>query len=187
MIQKPFNGVEIGSDSYIVYLDKESGNVPFIRTSDIVNYSVDLYPDYYADYEEYNGVKNKPEAGDVIFTKDGKVGATAMIMENDVCILSSGIEILRLNSFAKELGVTPEYLFLNLKTKEIGYYEAIKRTVVASTIPHLRPEKMKEMEIPILSKDKIEKLTELVRKAFDLKNQRTPLLFESDEIFAKSF
>lgn len=187
LIQKPFNGIEVGSENYIDYLDKEDGNVPFIRTSDIVNYSVDLYPDFYADYSEYDSMKNKIKEGDVIFTKDGKVGATGLIMKNDICILSSGIEILRLNQDAIDLGLTPEYLFIVLKTKEVGYYEAIRRTVVASTIPHLRPEKMKEMEIPILSKEQIAKITELVKKAYDLKDKRTPLLFENDRIFSKAF
>ena len=76
---------------------------------------------------------------------------------------------------------------LVLSIKEIGYYEAIKRTVVASTIPHLRPERLREIEIPIIQNDKIIEITKLVREAFDLKNKRKPILKESDELFESYF
>lgn len=147
----------------------------------------DLYPDFYVPFELAKEITKVPQKNDVIFTKDGKIGAVAMITENDNCILSSGVEILRLNGSGKNYGITPEYLFLVLSIKEIGYYEAIKRTVVASTIPHLRPERLREIEIPIIQNDKIIEITKLVREAFDLKNKRKPILKENDKMFESYF
>ena len=187
ILSESFHGIEVGSDNYNEYLDKEKTDIPFIRTSDIVNNTVDLYPDFYVSEDIYNGIKLQVKNKDVIFTKDGKIGAIGMIMENDRCILSSGIQVLRINEYAKQKGITQEYLFMVLSIKEIGYYEAIRRTVVASTIPHLRPERMKDMIIPIIKKEKIELITKCVSEAFNYKNQRLPLLRENDEIFENAF
>ncbi len=187
ILSETFHGIEVGSDNYNEYLDKEKTDIPFIRTSDIVNNTVDLYPDFYVSEEIYDNIKQTIQDKDVIFTKDGKIGAVGMIMKNDKCILSSGIQVMRINEYASKKGITQEYLFLVLSVKEIGYYEAIRRTVVASTIPHLRPERMKEMIIPIVAKQKIEQITKCVSEAFEYKNQRIPLLKENDEIFENAF
>lgn len=187
ILSETFHGIEVGSSNYNEYLDKEKTDIPFIRTSDIVNNTVDLYPDFYVSKDIYDIVNQTIKEKDVIFTKDGKIGAVGMIMENDKCILSSGIQIMRINEYAKQKGITQEYLFMVLSIKEIGYYEAIRRTVVASTIPHLRPERMKDMIIPIVSKEKIELITKCVSEAFNYKNQRIPLLKENDEIIENAF
>lgn len=181
------HGVEVGSENYNEYIDKSANDIPFIRTSDLVNYEVDLYPDFYVAKEIYDGIKNLPKKNDVLLTKDGKIGATAMITGNDLCIISSGTQMIRLNEYGKKLGLSQEYLFVVLSVKEVGYYEALKRTVVAATIPHLRPERMKEIEIPILDKKNIDKISKLVSDAFELKNQRKPLLKENDLLFETYF
>ena len=89
-----------------------------------------------------------------------------MITESDRVILSSGIERIRLNEEGKKLGFTQEYLFVALNTPEVGRYGAIRRTVVASTIPHLRVERLKDIEIPVEDSESIEKITVLVKKEF---------------------
>lgn len=181
------HGVEVGSENYKEYIEKSIDDVPFIRTSDLVNNEVDLYPDFYASQDVYKEIKKLPRNKDVLFTKDGKIGAVGMITKNDQCIISSGTQMIRLNSEGIRLGLTQEYLFIALSIKEIGYYEALKRTVVAATIPHLRPERMKEIPIPILDKNVIDEITEIVSKAFELKDKRKPLLKENDMIFERYF
>lgn len=124
---------------------------------------------------------------DVIFTKDGKIGCVGLITDADDVVLSSGIEILRVKESAKKEGITPEYLFTALSIPEIGRYGAIRRTVVASTIPHLREERLKDIEIPILDKELMKIITELVKEAFILKTQRKILLKENERILEKYF
>lgn len=184
-VSTSFHGVEVGSCNYNGYLEKEKNDKPFIRTSDLVNYEVDLYPDFFVDNSIFQEISSLPQPGDVLFTKDGKIGATAMITSYDECLVSSGVQIIRVNEEGIKLNLTNEYLFLILSIHEIGYYEALRRTVYASTIPHLRPEKLKDIPIPILSNNIIEKITLLVKEAFDLKNQRKPLLKNNDSIFEK--
>lgn len=174
-------GDEVGSDTYIGYLDIRKTDVPFVRTTDIVNYEIDQYPDFFIPEEIYNDLGQDFQNGDVLFTKDGKIGMVGMITENDKAIISSGFVGLHLKNMAKEFGITPEYLFLVLSIKEIGIYGSKRRTVVASTIPHLREERLKEIEIPILDKGTISEITSLVRQAFKLKDEKKRLIAEVRE------
>ena len=111
-------GNEVGSNNYNKYLDKKDNDVPFIRTSDLVNYEVDQFPDFYIPKEIYRDLNQDVEVGDILFTKDGKVGMSAMITENDISIIASGIVRLRLKVEAKQYNLTPEYLFIVLSFPE---------------------------------------------------------------------
>lgn len=174
-------GDEVGSDNYNKYLDKKDSDIPFIRTSDLVNYEVDQFPDFYIPEEIYQELMQDVKAGDVLFTKDGKIGMSAMITKNDKSIIASGMVRLRLKSEAKKYNLTPEYLFIVLSLKETGFYPAIRRTVIASTIPHLREERLREIEIPILDKNSIDEITKLVKEAFELKDEKKKLIKEVRE------
>ena len=174
-------GDEVGSANYNKYLDKKDSDIPFIRTSDLVNYEVDQFPDFYIPEEIYQELKQDIKAGDVLFTKDGKIGMSAMITKNDKAIIASGMVRLRLKAEAKKYNLTPEYLFVVLSLKETGLYPAIRRTVIASTIPHLREERLKEFEIPILDKNSIDEITRLVKEAFELKDEKKRLIKEARE------
>lgn len=166
-----YKGDEVGSDNYIDYLDKRSNDVPFVRTSDIVNNEIDHFPDYFVPCETYDDISQNLQTGDILFTKDGKIGVVGMITECDKAIVSSGVAILRVNP-DNTYGVTPEYIFTALSIKEIGAYGAARRTVVATTIPHLRDERLLDIDIPIPSKEIIEQITLLVSEAFKYKNTK---------------
>jgi len=171
-------GDEVGSNNYNKYLDKKDSDVQFIRTSDLVNYEIDQFPDFYIPEEIYQELGQDVKDEDVLFTKDGKIGMSAMITKNDKAIIASGIARLRLKTEANKYNLTPEYLFIVLSLKETGLFPAIRRTVVASTIPHLREERLKEFEIPVLDKNSINEITELVKEAFKLKDEKKKLIKE---------
>lgn len=175
------NGDEVGSDKYNKYLDQKDSDIPFIRTSDLVNYEVDQFSDYYIPKEIYQELKQDIKVGDVLFTKDGKIGMTGMVTKNDNVIIASGISSLRLKTEAKKYNLTQEYLFLLLSLKETGLYPAIRRTVIASTLPHLREERLREFEIPILEKNSIDEITKLAKEAFELKDEKKKLIKEVGE------
>ena len=132
-------------------------------------------------------IKQNVKVNDIIFTKDGKIGCVGLITGADNVILSSGIGILRVKESARKEGITPEYLFTALSIPEIGRYAAIRRTVVASTIPHLREERLKDIEIPIIDEGLMKSITELVKEAFALKAQRKVFLKKNEQIFEKWF
>lgn len=158
-------GDEVGAENYKNYLDKDSDDIPFIRTSDIVNYEVDNYPDYYVSENMFNKINQDVKEGDILFTKDGKISVTAMLLNTNRCILSSGIARLRVKN-----KISPFYLFIALSLKEIGTYQAYQRTVVASTIPHLHEDRLRDFEIPLLPCKHMDEIDGLVREAFKLKN-----------------
>lgn len=82
----------------------------------------------------------------------------------------------------EKIYITPEYLFALLSNKWTGYFQAIRNTVIAATIPHLRENRLENFEIPILEKDIIDKITKIVKKSFELKNESKKLDKEMTEI-----
>lgn len=172
-------GDEPGSDKYIEYLEAKQSDIPFIRTTDIVNHECDLFPDFFILKEFSNELNQDIKSGDILFTKDGKIGETGMLTEYDKALISSGISRIRLKEEAiKKHKLTSEYLFACLSGKETGYYPAIRRTVVGTTIPHLREERMRHILIPILKEEQIKTITEKIKKAFALKAERKKLINE---------
>ena len=169
-------GDEVGSDNYIDFFDRQDTDIPFLRTGDLVNFSVNQIPDKFVDINIYNELQQDLQPNDILFTKDGKIGITAMITQNDKVIISSGISRIRVKQEAiDEYGITPEYLFVVLSNKWTGYFQAIRNTIIAATIPHLRENNLRNFNIPILDKKIINNITEIVKKSFKLKNESNKL------------
>lgn len=176
-------GVEIGSANYIDFLFKKSTDIPFIRTSDLVNYTINRTADLYLDKELLKSINFEPKEKDILFTKDGKVGMLAFVSSNISFLISSGVVRLRLKNKSilevKEkysLSITPEFIFSLLLTKEIGMYQSLRRTVVATTIPHLNLERLKDIEIPLFSQDEINEITEKVQEVVLLDDKKINLI-----------
>lgn len=176
------SGNEVGSEEYINYVDRKETDVPFIRTSDIVNFEIDQYPDFYIPNEIYEDLSQDLRPTDILFTKDGKIGMVGMITSFDKCIISSGFVSLRVSDYAIQNSVSPEYIFIALSMKEVGIYAARRRTVIASTIPHIREERIRQIEIPILSVDVMDNITQLVSKSFSMKSERKKLIYRISSI-----
>jgi type I restriction enzyme S subunit len=168
-------GDEVGSNNYDVYINKTNTDYAFIRTSDIVNHEIDLFPDYFVSQNIYNSVNQELKTGDILFTKDGKIGQTAIVTQADKAIIASGIARIRVKK--NDFNITPEYLFTVLSLKETGYNPAIRRTVIGTTIPHLREERLKQIAIPVLDKSTIDKISQKIQTAFELKAKRKDLIF----------
>lgn len=166
---KPFKGSEVGSDNYNLYTDKIETDIPFIRTSDIVNFEVDNYPDFFIADEIYKEINQDIKPLDILFSKDGSIGNVAMVTKADKVIIGSGFSILRAK---EETKISPYYIFCALSIPEIGGYQAKMRTVIASTIPHLRPENLLKIKIPIIDKTDQDKISEILEQAFIKKSER---------------
>jgi len=66
-------GTEVGSDNYSLYINKLDTDIPFIRTTDIVNHEIDNYPDFYISEDIYNEINQDILTGDILFTNDGMI------------------------------------------------------------------------------------------------------------------
>lgn len=171
-------GNEPGSEFYIDYLDKKDTDVPFIRTSDLYNYQIDLVPDNFIDIHTYEDLSQNVIPNDILYTKDGKIGELALVTESDKAIFGSGIERIRINKEGIKKGLTPEYIFTMLKMDEVGRYNADRYSVTASTIPHMREEYIQKIIIPILDKESINKITEKIKEAFEMIEEKKKLFKE---------
>ena len=173
-------GFEPGSKNYINYLFKQNTDVPFIRTSDLVNYTINRTVDLFLDNEIYENLELDVQPNDILFTKDGKVAVFAIISDKIKFVPASGIVMLRLKETENEkikqkynVSLTPEYIFAMLITKEIGIYQSLSRTVVAATIPHLNISRLKDIEIPIiLQQFEIDNITNFVKAIIELDKQK---------------
>jgi type I restriction enzyme S subunit len=173
-------GIEVGSENYRIYLEKKDTDVPFIRTSDIINNEIDNSPDYYVGEEIYNELNLDIKENDILFTKDGKIGLVALTTKADRCIIASGIAKIRIKRN------DPYFVFAVLNSF-IGKFQAEQRTVISSTLPHLRPERLAEIRIPIISKANQKEISQLVKEAFELKRQKKELIKEAKEKIEEIF
>ncbi len=176
-VAKCENGNEVGSVNYKKYLDRKETDIKFIRTTDICNYDIDLYPDFYIEKDIAKTFKQDLLPQDIIYTNDGKIGLTAMITESDNCLIQSHLERIRC------FDINPYYLFIALSTNEVGKIQAKRYTVTQSTIPTIG-NNLVEFIIPMSNKE--EEIISLTEKAFKLKDERKKLITESRLLIEES-
>jgi type I restriction enzyme M protein len=140
-------GHEVGSHAY------GSGDIPFVRTSDLNNYELSTDPtNAISDdiYEEYRPQQNlKP--GDILMVVDGRyrIGATAILSENNYrCVVQSHFRII---STKQNNCLDPfELLYaLNLPSVRVRIRDLV---FVQSTLGTLG-RRLFELEIPVLHGD----------------------------------
>ena len=68
-----------------------------------------------------------------------------MVVKEDKCILASGIVNIRIID-----SINKFYIFQVLNSI-VGVYQAEQRSVIASTIPHLNIDRLKEIKIPLIA------------------------------------
>lgn len=143
-IERLRKGDEVGSSNYL-----ETG-VPFIKTSDIINYGVDYEPDCYCSWSFLSQLNQDIRKGDIVFAKDGKPGEVAIILESHQIIISSGLMRYRPKDDDERY-----WLFLLLASKYGDAYFK-KWFVIASTMLHLRADFFRTFKIPAIT-DEIKK------------------------------
>jgi len=52
----------------------------------------------------------------------------------------------------------------------------LQRVVIATILPHLRPERLAEIEIPLINFQKQREISEIVREVFKLKAEKKKLI-----------
>lgn len=150
-------GDEIGSENYL------TEGVPFIKTSDFLNYGVDYQSDHFCSEAIYEELEQDLQRGDILFTKDGKIGETAIILESSKMVVSSGIVRMRPTSEEERY-----WLFL-LLSSDYGKMLFAKWTVIASTMAHLRKDFFQDFKIPKVNNNIKQHLIDELRTAFDNK------------------
>ncbi|MHA1756920.1 MAG: restriction endonuclease subunit S [Promethearchaeota archaeon] len=161
-------GFEPGSNEY-----QEEGK-QFIRVSSLSEFGIENKDQKYLSDELYQRLKNnfEPKIGEILLTKDATPGIAYTIKEPIEGVISSGILRLKLKN-----KIEPEYLTLCINSI-IGKWQA-ERDAGGSVISHWKPEQIKKVVIPILSKAKQEKIADLVRKSHQARQKAKKLLEEA--------
>lgn len=157
-------GNEIGSQFY------GTGNIPFIRTSDIVNWEIKMdtvkavAEEIYEKYKRQQDVKEN----DILFVNDGTflIGRCSMITKLDVkCIIQSHLKKIRVLNTEE---ITPHYLFYLLNTK-IVQSQIETKTFVQATLSTLG-NRLLELVLPIhKDKKEIQRITKEVKEIIETK------------------
>ena len=168
-------GDEVGSANY-----SEDG-IPFIKTSDIINFDIDYEPDCYCSESFIKQLKQDIEYGDIIFAKDGKPGEVAIIMENKNVILSSGLVKYRPCNEEERY-----WLFLLLSSK-FGSSYFKKWFVISSTMLHLRKDFFNSFSVPLITEDIKTKYIYRLKQLFELKKESFKQIFKIKDLVEESF
>jgi type I restriction enzyme M protein len=140
-------GHEVGSDAY------GTGDVPFVRTSDISNFEISADPtkavsaDIYTKFSKQQHVK----AGDVLIVVDGRyrIGATAMLTKhNSKCVVQSHFRIIGTPE-PQQLDPYEVLFALNLPSVRLRIRDLV---FIQSTLGTLG-KRLYELKIPILHGD----------------------------------
>jgi len=163
-------GNEIGSQFY------GTGEIPFVRTSDIVNWEIKFDPVKAVSEDVYNQYKKAQDIqeNDILFVNDGTflIGRTAMVTKLDLkIIIQSHIREIRVldNEF-----INPFYLFYLLNSK-IVRKQIDSKTFVQATISTIG-NRLEEIILPI-NKDQnevkkiIREIKDIIEKKADLRDK----------------
>ncbi len=125
-----------------------TGDIPYIRTSDISNWELKIDYLHSVSKEIYEKFKQDLKVNDILFVKDGGrlIGTTCILSEkNDVeCLIQSHFQILRCKNTKK----LHPHLLLYLLNKPIVKKQVDANIVIQSTIPTIG-ERTKNIIIPI--------------------------------------
>jgi type I restriction enzyme M protein len=171
-------GNEIGSQFY------GTGDVPFVRTSDIVNWEIKFDPikavsgEVYQQYAKQQDVREK----DILFVNDGTflIGRTAMITKLDLkIIIQSHVRKIRV---LDDTVIDPYYLFYLLNSK-IVRKQIDARTFVQATISTIG-NRLSEVILPVsIEPDEIKKITaeikNIIEEKAELREKTVKLMDES--------
>ena len=168
-------GHEVGSDSY------GTGDIPFVRTSDISNFEISMDPNKSVSESVYNSFKNTQQlkTGDILMVVDGRyrIGRCAILHDfTSKCIAQSHLKIISVNEEISPINSFELLYLLSLKSVQ---YEIRSLVFIQSTLGSIGT-RINEIKIPM----PIEKSDYFLKKVHDFKEsicQRAKLLSKLKE------
>ncbi len=174
-------GDEIGKLAY------GTGNIPFVRTSDISNWEIKLDPKHLVSEELYKRYKDRQDVQpyDILMVKDGTylIGTCAIVSKYDLPMLyQSHIYKIRVNNDVK---LNPFILLAALSSSFVQ--RQIKSFSVSQDIIDSLGDKILQLQIPIpKSKARRQRITKLVQKVIKDRMEARELARKACEEFLAS-
>ena len=167
-------GHEVGSEAY------GTGDIPFVRTSDIANWEIAADPTRSISekiYEEYRRKQGLQE-GDILFVSEGRyrIGRACILTPRDTkIVVQSHVKIIRV----KRWEVLNPYVLLYLLKTPFVQEQIEAKTFIQSTIATIGP-RINELILPIPNKPDI--LRDIENKIKRIVVGRAELLAEAQQI-----
>lgn len=163
-------GDEIGSANYLFE------GIPFIKTSDCINFNIDYQPNYYCTPGLFHSLGQDVQFSDIILAKDGKIGEIALVTDDSNFVFSGGLVKVQSGDLNTQL------LLFAILSSMVGQVQLKMWTVIASTMAHLRTTNFfKECIIPELPKEISTKVLEFCHKGINLRKESSKLIKDSKE------
>jgi type I restriction enzyme S subunit len=158
-------GFEPGSDEY-----QNEGKI-FIRVSNISKHGLIDKDQKYLREELYQTLRKdiEPKTGEILLTKDATPGIACVLKESVEGIIAGGIIRLKLKE-----DIEGEYLALCINSV-IGQMQ-IERDAGGSVIVHWKPEQIKKLQVPVLTKSAQQKIADLVLQSHQARKKAKELL-----------
>lgn len=150
---------------------KGTGEYPYIRVKDIVNWQVYKDPTAFIPESEYKSlyrVEKQLQPKDILFVRRGsyRIGSVAMVSPYDLkVILTREILVIRVVKEQNEYGITPEYLLYALSHKFVQQQEE-NMIFIDTTLPNIA-NRWKEISIPLYKGEAFTTITNKVKKVVE--------------------
>ncbi len=149
-----------------------TGDIPYIRTSDISNWELKIDPSYNISNEIYEKFKQDLKVNDILFVQDGGrlIGNSCVLLEktDTICLVQSHFQIFRCEEKAK---LNP-FLLLYLLNTPIVKRQIESKIVRQSTLATIG-ERTKQLILPIPKDNEIKK--EIIEKTKKVLQERAIL------------
>lgn len=159
-ILKVSTGDELGKLSY------GTGDIPFIRTSDISNWELKADPKHGVDRKIFESFKRKQDVqvNDILMVKDGSylIGTCAIVTEYDREIIYQS-HLYKIRTMANNLGLNP-FLLLAILSSPVVQRQIKSKQFTQDIIDSLG-ERINELILPIPKSEELcHEITEMVKK-----------------------
>ena len=152
--------------------------IPIITAKNVLDGQIDFENVDYADQKEYDALtlKNKPNKGDILITKDGTIGRCAIIdVDFPICINQS-VALVQLNS-----RVIAKYVFGYLYSAPVReFLESMKKGVA---LQHLQITEFAQIPIPVPPLPEQEQFAAIVRRIESLRARAGESARQGEELF----
>lgn len=161
--------VELSTGDEIGKLSYGTGDIPFVRTSDLSNWEIKVDPKHGVSREVFERFRKKQDVrpGDILMVRDGTylIGTCAIVTEHDKELLYQS-HIYKIRVLANDLGLTPHLLLAVLSSEVVQ--EQIRAKRFTQDIIDSLGDRIAELVLPIWKDPAMRrKVTILVRKSVD--------------------
>ena len=156
-----------------------TGDIPYVRTSDISNWELKIDYLHSVSKEIYEKFKQDLKVNDILFVKDGGrlIGTPCILSEinNIECLIQTHFQILR----CEDLKRLHPYLLLYILNKPIVRKQVAANIVIQSTIPTIG-ERTKELIIPIPKSEEVK--IEIIKNVKNVLKRKAALRKEIEKM-----